>query len=994
MFHNVSDFTRMQFAWRTGHYHVAGLTPKLTILSTGAFNMPSARVRVVPGVSNEHAVAPLLAVTQTMEATDDAAWAFVSDCAMFTPAALAPHNTADQYTIERISASLYRFAREEHVVVHVYRVDGVVDNIVDVPGTPSVQAALDTLAAAASRKRALDVASAVEPANVVRQRTSLIVVCADEAAFARDFLTFTVNRAFRTTADMFGELHNLVKLLHGDMPTSPNCLLEPAIPRLTSQHGFSLALFDHQRRSVHWMLRCEHEPTSISYRELDTVATMPALRGYFRYDNGGSSFQMHPDAETVGYATQKFEIRGGMLCAPTGSGKTTCVIALVYLSKHLVRSRVANGVRMPTNCPTRRYTNATLIVAPSQVVAQWADEIDKTLAPGSLSVYVVSTARAARAITTDDVHKYDVIILCKDVFTSPVFRSINDGKLAYDDTDTTALRMTAMKDEPQPFLAHSMHWRRVIVDEMHELDSRWTLVEKAVSRLSADSTWGLTATPNFNSTTSFTGNSGNGGYAQLLNIYNRQPLVKNAMARREFVLGATLSAEATDLPPLTIHRVRVALTAHERTMYESIHEDRQRNRLLYCSHHSAADATAPPRAITIAEAAAAMRQRQGTVLAAAETAVVEKTQSAEAARAEVDATLVPIDLVAGYSPPANALTVLSTVVDALVNVRPFVAASIERYCPSSQAAVALVTSVKTMLDDHDTLPAVRTSLIDARNAVQLAVANHLRAQSDAAAAQRAVDEARAACTFFDGVFAELSAPAAAFECPVCLTEIGARVALTSCGHRFCETCIDKAIDECSKCPLCRTTLKRATNVRVILRFAENHALSADVATHGSKLARLRVLMRTLLSDADAPKIIIYVQFEQLQQHIERALADVCAIECVRGSIFQCQASITRFRTDPTVRVMLLASDATISGMTLVEANHVVAVHTPYVSNETEREYSLLWQAVGRIRRLGQARACHLWSLVTDATVEATAYDRQRSLIALRHDDVTFVEALP
>jgi len=275
----------------------------------------------------------------------------------------------------------------------------------------------------------------------------------------------------------------------------------------------------------------------------------------------------------------------------------------------------------------------------------------------------------------------------------------------------------------------------------------------------------------------------------------------------------------------------------------------------------------------------------------------------------------------------------------------------------------------------------------------LRVATHERAVSDLAAAQRSLDTALAACTFFDSVTAELSSNAS-FECPVCLNAIDERVALTSCGHRFCETCIDTALTERAKCPMCNCELSRAANVRIVARRAKAPAVvvDAEVNTHGSKLVSLRALLRTLLAAEPTTKIIVFAQFDRLLRLIERSLVDVCVLECVRGSIYQCQSSIDRFRTDASVRVMLLASDATISGVTLVEANHVIAVHTPYDgARDTEREYSLLWQAVGRVRRLGQTRACHLWSLVTEATVESLAHERQRALIALRHPDVTLVD---
>jgi hypothetical protein len=52
------------------------------------------------------------------------------------------------------------------------------------------------------------------------------------------------------------------------------------------------------------------------------------------------------------------------------------------------------------------------------------------------------------------------------------------------------------------------------------------------------------------------------------------------------------------------------------------------------------------------------------------------------------------------------------------------------------------------------------------------------------------------------------------ECPICLEEMGAdtdddnkRPATTRCGHVFCAECVERAVEEQQRCPMCRTEIR-------------------------------------------------------------------------------------------------------------------------------------------------------------------------------------------
>lgn len=136
---------------------------------------------------------------------------------------------------------------------------------------------------------------------------------------------------------------------------------------------------------------------------------------------------------------------------------------------------------------------------------------------------------------------------------------------------------------------------------------------------------------------------------------------------------------------------------------------------------------------------------------------------------------------------------------------------------------------------------------------------------------------------------------------------------------------------------------------------------------------------------DFSKLIIFAQFERMLHLIGNALRDFhIQFVYVQGSIRQCEKSIRRFKNDSAVQIMLLSSETTISGVHLVEANHMIAVHPPYGLTE-DVAYAKMWQAIGRMRRLTQVRTCHAWSLITTGTLEEDMYRQQTNYARGKHE---------
>ena len=90
--------------------------------------------------------------------------------------------------------------------------------------------------------------------------------------------------------------------------------------------------------------------------------------------------------------------------------------------------------------------------------------------------------------------------------------------------------------------------------------------------------------------------------------------------------------------------------------------------------------------------------------------------------------------------------------------------------------------------------------------------------------------------------------------------------------------------------------------------------------------------------------------------------------------------VSRFRTDADVAALLLNTKSDASGLTLVEANHVVLVE-PSLNPAMEQ------QAAHRIHRIGQLRDCTVHRLIARGTVEelVLALQRQKQQVRCCHE---------
>lgn len=293
------------------------------------------------------------------------------------------------------------------------------------------------------------------------------------------------------------------------------------------------------------------------------------------------------------------------------------------------------------------FCAATLVVCPKQVCQQWIDQLTKACGANSFRALLIMKTDDARKVSLSDVlYHYDIVVINKSVFSQIRYREIvvripkpvvgrmgwneescdvrfpslhRTGPFEYclkndyidedsvynttSDFHKTMCQLLALNHAatvqapdlapPGSFFPHFhaglCYWRRVIFDEVHELDQRWRLVERAACSIRSEQRWGLTATPTFNSPMSF-GVGMQGGYLSLMRMArDEQRHFRRAINRWQFVQKYTRRSGFVGMVPLHVRRVEVQMTPQEMSIYQSLDSVSLQTMLEFCCHHDISD---------------------------------------------------------------------------------------------------------------------------------------------------------------------------------------------------------------------------------------------------------------------------------------------------------------------------------------------------------------------------------------------------------------------
>jgi SNF2 family DNA or RNA helicase len=203
------------------------------------------------------------------------------------------------------------------------------------------------------------------------------------------------------------------------------------------------------------------------------------------------------------------------------------------------------------------------------------------------------------------------------------------------------------------------------------------------------------------------------------------------------------------------------------------------------------------------------------------------------------------------------------------------------------------------------------------------------------------------------------------QCPLCVgSEVhGPATRATACGHAFCPVHMDSVL-AAGTCAVCAHPVDAAC-IRAFTPLPEG-----EPKRFGAKIAAVLQKLRELL-DAGERKILVYVQFPDLQKALVKAL-EFANVEhlVLKGSPAIITSNLRTF-ADPhsTANVLVLSLAKKAAGMNLTCSSHVLFLH-PFLDRDQERAAAWEAQAIGRVARPGQTKQVQVWRFITRNTVES------------------------
>jgi len=155
---------------------------------------------------------------------------------------------------------------------------------------------------------------------------------------------------------------------------------------------------------------------------------------------------------------------------------------------------------------------------------------------------------------------------------------------------------------------------------------------------------------------------------------------------------------------------------------------------------------------------------------------------------------------------------------------------------------------------------------------------------------------------------------------------------------------------------------------------QTEEVEENISVKGSHSTKVEAIVRTLLTIklADgAAKCLVFSTWQDVLAVIAKAL-DENGIKYrhITGSR-HFQTNLQTFKQDTVVGVLLLPLQTGSNGLNIIEATHVLLVE-PALNPAHEL------QAVGRVHRIGQTKATHVYRFIIRGTVESRMYSLLQS----------------
>lgn len=214
-------------------------------------------------------------------------------------------------------------------------------------------------------------------------------------------------------------------------------------------------------------------------------------------------------------------------------------------------------------------------------------------------------------------------------------------------------------------------------------------------------------------------------------------------------------------------------------------------------------------------------------------------------------------------------------------------------------------------------------------------------------------------------------------CPICLDDIeNDQIAITKCGHKFCNDCINEFINEMAKtsqvkCPKCNGYINTSEIFLLLQNSPQKNIHLTELSSlineyNSTKIGNILYYIKTNFQKGD--KCILFSQWDKMLTKVGNILQqnNINVLYCT-GTIYQKKQAITRFQNDNNYNIICLSSEHCASGINLTSANKIILMEPIYGSKDYRKDIEN--QAIGRADRIGQKRPIEIIRFIIKNTIE-------------------------